>query len=174
MRFLLLFVTLQLVLFGANLLNVVQQHVVLPWTSFLAKVCAVLLTGFDKTVAAQGKVIWNVTSGFGVSIEPGCNGIEASIVLLSAMVAFPSRWQDKLVGFAAGAATIQMLNVARVVSLYYLGQWDMKLFHFAHAYLWQVFIMLDVVVVWLCWARWTRRLPASSNIARAQGHPAHA
>lgn len=169
MRFIFLFLLLQLALFGANLLNAVQQHVVLPWTSFLAKVCVALLTGFDKTVAAQGKVIWNITTGFGVSIEPGCNGIEACIVLLAAIVAFPSRWQDKLLGFAAGAMTIQALNVARVVSLYYLGQWDMKVFHFAHAYLWQIFIMLDVVVVWLCWARWTRRGQAPTD-----GAPSHA
>lgn len=174
MRFILLFVALQFALFGANLLNAVQQHIVLPWTAFLAKVCVLLLTGFDKTVAAQGKVIWNTTNGFGVSIEPGCNGIEACIVLLAAMVAFPSRWSDKLIGFAAGALTIQVLNVARVVSLYYLGQWDMKIFHFAHAYLWQIFIMLDVLIVWICWARWTRRASRSSAGGPPHGQPAHA
>ena len=38
LRFFLLFVFLQLSLFGINMLGVVQQHVVLPWTALLARI----------------------------------------------------------------------------------------------------------------------------------------
>lgn len=154
MRFLLVFVVLQLLLFGANMLAVVQQELVLPWTAQLARACVALLVWFDSSVAAQGKVVWNMATGFGISIEPGCNGIEACILLLAAIVAFPARWRDKATGFVAGALTVQVLNIVRVVSLFYLGQWHTGLFQFAHAYLWQILIMLDVLVFWLCWARW--------------------
>jgi hypothetical protein len=30
----------------------------------------------------------------------------------------------------------------------------MKVFEFAHLYLWQALIMLDVLVVWLLWVRY--------------------
>jgi hypothetical protein len=34
-----------------------------------------------------------------------------------------------------------------------LGQWNYQAFEFAHLYLWQALIMLDVLVVWLLWIR---------------------
>lgn len=153
LRFFLTFVVLQLGLFGINMLGVVQQHVVLPWTAFLARICVALVTLFDSTAAAAGKVLWNTVTGFGVSIEPGCNGIEACIVLFAAVLAFPSTWRHKLVGLVAGFVAVQGLNVVRVISLFYLGQWNTQVFNFAHEYLWQALIMLDVLVVWLLWVR---------------------
>ena len=153
LRFFLLFLTLQFTLFGLNLLNWVQQHIVLPWTALLARICAGLVTWFDSTAAAQGKVLWNTVTGFGVSIEPGCNGIEACIVLFAAIMAFPSTWRHKAIGFVAGFVAVQALNVVRVVSLFYLGQWSKPVFDFAHEFLWQALIMLDVLIVWLLWVR---------------------
>lgn len=152
-RFFLIFITLQLTLFGVNLLAVVQQYVVLPWTAHLAQVCAWLVLGFDSTAASAGKVLWNTVSGFGVSIEPGCNGIEACIVLFAAVIAFPSTLRHKVWGIILGFLAVQALNVVRVISLFYLGQWNMQVFHFAHEYLWQALIMMDVLVVWLLWVR---------------------
>lgn len=153
LRFFLTFIVLQLTLFGINMLGVVQQHVVLPWTALLARGCAALVTLFDASAAAAGKVLWNTVSGFGVSIEPGCNGIEACIVLFAAVIAFPSTWRHKLVGLVAGFVAVQGLNVVRVISLFYLGQWNTQVFNFAHEYLWQALIMLDVLIVWLLWVR---------------------
>ena len=153
LRFFLTFVVLQLTLFGINMLGVVQQHVVLPWTALLARICVALVTLFDSTAAAAGKVLWNTTTGFGVSIEPGCNGIEACIVLFAAVMAFPSTWRHKLVGLVLGFVAVQALNVVRVISLFYLGQWNTAVFNFAHEYLWQALIMLDVLIVWLLWVR---------------------
>lgn len=153
LRFFLTFVALQLTLFGINMLGVVQQHLVLPWTALLARICVALVTLFDSTAAAAGKVLWNTVTGFGVSIEPGCNGIEACIVLFAAVLAFPSSWRHKMIGLALGFVAVQGLNVVRVISLFYLGQWNTAVFNFAHEYLWQALIMLDVLVVWLLWVR---------------------
>lgn len=152
-KFLILFIVVQLALFGVELLRPVQDYLVLPWTGFLATLCAKLVTLFDASVISHGKVLQDSVSGFGVSIEPGCNGIEAFIVLFSAIIAFPARWSHKLMGVLGGFVAIQILNVVRVISLFYLGQWDMRVFDFAHEYLWQALIMLDAVVVWLIWVR---------------------
>lgn len=153
LRFFLLFLALQLSLFGINMLNWVQQHLVLPWTTLLARICAGLVTLFDSSAAAAGKVLWNTQTGFGVSIEAGCNGIEACIVLFAAIMAFPATWRHKLMGLAVGFIAVQALNIVRVISLFYLGQWNTEVFNFAHEYLWQALIMLDVLVVWLLWVR---------------------
>ncbi|MDA8455531.1 exosortase H [Acidovorax sp. GBBC 3334] len=153
LRFFLIFLTLQLSLFGINMLNWVQQHLVLPWTALLARICATLVMWFDSSAAAAGKVLWNHETGFGVSIEAGCNGIEACIVLFAAVMAFPSTWRHKLIGLVAGFVAVQALNIVRVISLFYLGQWSTPVFNFAHEYLWQALIMVDVLIVWLLWVR---------------------
>lgn len=153
LRFFLIFLGSQLLLFGVELMQPVQQHVVLPWTAFLAKLCVMLVTLFDANAAAMGKVLWNPTTGFGVSIEPGCNGIEACIVLFAAVVAFPTDWRHKVWGLLLGFLAVQGLNVVRVISLFYLGQWNDTAFRVAHEYLWQGLIMLDVLIVWLLWVR---------------------
>lgn len=152
-RFFLIFLSLQLLLFGIELLQPVQQFLVLPWTTLLAETCVALVTQFDGNAAALGKVLWNPSTGFGVSIEPGCNGVEACIILFAAIVAFPASWRHRAWGLALGFLAVQGLNVIRVISLFYLGQWNDTAFRIAHEYLWQGLIMLDVLVVWLVWVR---------------------
>jgi len=93
-------------------------------------------------------------TGFAVSIEAGCNGVEAGIILVAAILAFPSRWREKLIGIVVGLATIQALNLLRIISLFYIGQWNRTFFEWAHLYVWQTLIMLDVLIVFLLWLRW--------------------
>lgn len=152
-RFLIVFIVLQLLLFGVELLHPVQQHLVLPLTSGIAWVCVQLVSWMDPSITAYGKVLMNAQSGFGVSIEPGCNGVEACIVLVAAMLAYPAQWSHRLLGIAIGILAIQALNIVRIVSLFYLGQWNMDWFSFAHEYLWQALIMLDALFVFMLWAR---------------------
>ena len=163
LRFFLLFLALQMGLFGINMLGVVQQHVILPWTALLARMCVTLVTLFDGTAAAAGKELWNTATGFGVSIEPGCNGVEACIVLFAAVLAFPATWRHKLIGLTVGLLAVQALNIVRVISLFYLGQWNTQVFNFAHEYLWQALIMLDVLIVWLLWVRAGSKTQANSE-----------
>ena len=114
---------------------------------------------FDSTVASEGVIIRSMTNGFAVAIAPGCDGIEAVIILIAAVVAFPSPWKHKLVGIGIGFLAIQGLNLVRIISLFYLGQWSKVAFDWFHLYLWQALIVLDALAVWLIWLRY---LPRSS------------
>jgi exosortase H (IPTLxxWG-CTERM-specific) len=152
-RFFLGFLIVQAVLFGAELTPWAQQWFVVPWTNTLAAISADIVKLFDSQVLADGKILQSLRSGFAVSIEAGCNGVEATIVLVAAMLAFPAAWERKLAGLAIGIVAVQGLNVIRVISLFYLGQWRQDAFEFAHQYVWQALIMLDVLVIWLLWVR---------------------
>ncbi len=152
-RFFLGFLVLQAVLFGTELTPWAQRWFVMPWTDSLAAISADIVKLFDPQVVADGKVLQSVRNGFAVSIEAGCNGVEATIVLIAAVLAFPAPWKRKLVGLAVGVTAVQGLNVIRVISLFYLGQWSQDAFEFAHQYVWQALIMLDVLIVWLLWVR---------------------
>ena len=162
-RFFILFLVLQAGLFGLELTPWAQEWLVVPWTSRLAAIAAGIVKIFDADVLAQGKVLQSVSNGFAVSIEAGCNGVEATIVLVAAILAFPASWKRKLIGLIAGIVAVQGLNIVRVISLFYLGQWNFNAFEWAHLYVWQALIMLDVMVVWLLWVRTLpRAMPAGA------------
>lgn len=163
LRFLTLFVVIVVALFAAELTPPAQHALVVPWTEVVARLSAALITPFDSHVLAYGRVLQSTADGFAVSIEAGCNGVEACLLLAAAMLAFPAPWMRKVVGIAGGVLAVQLLNLVRVVSLFYLGQWNRSAFEWAHLYVWQTLIMVDVLVVWLIWLRWVR----NGDLARA-------
>lgn len=152
-RFFVLFTVLLVGLFTLEILQPVEMHVILPFTSLVADVSVWIVQFFDDNVVAVSNVIRDKTTGFGVRIERGCNGVEALIILFAAIFAFPAPFKNKLIGFAAGFVAIQGLNLVRIVSLFYLGQWNQVAFEWFHLYLWQALIILDALVVWLIWLR---------------------
>lgn len=165
-KFFVLFLVIQGVLFGSELTEPAQQFFVMPWTNILATISAELVKWFDPNVLVSGKILQSTANGFAVSIEAGCNGVEATIVLIAAMLAFPAPWKHKIIGLIAGIIAVQGLNIVRIISLFYLGQWNYSVFEWAHLYVWQALIMLDVLIVWLLWVR---TLPKVDN--RGPGDP---
>ena len=162
-RFFVVFLVLLAVLFAVELTPWAQAYFVVPWTNALAAISTSIVTLFDPNVVASGKVIRSTTNGFAVSIEAGCNGVEATLVLCAAILAFPAPWRHKLAGLAIGVVAVQLLNIVRVISLFYIGQWDFAVFEWAHQYVWQALIMLDVLIVWLVWVRTLPRVPATGG-----------
>jgi len=153
LRFFIIFSVLLVGLFTLEILQPAEKYVILPFTSIIADVSVWLIQLFDDNVIATANVIRDKSTGFGVRIERGCNGVEALIILFAAIFAFPAPFRNKLIGFAVGFVAIQGLNLVRIISLFYLGQWNYTAFEWFHLYLWQALIILDALVVWLIWLR---------------------
>lgn len=159
LRFFVIFMAVLSGLFALRITNVVREWVTLPFTGLLADVSGFLIKLWDDGVVTQDIVIRSVENGFAVAIAPGCDGIEAVIILVAAIVAFPSPWKHKLVGIAIGFVCIQALNLVRIISLFYLGQWNRTAFDWFHLYIWQALIILDALVVWLIWLKYLPKQP---------------
>ena len=166
-RFVFVFLGTVVALFTAQLWHPVQDAIVVPWTFLIAKVSAATLMPFDRTVMAVGQVLRDKGTGAAVSIEPGCNGVEACLILIAGILAFPASWRMRAAGISVGVLTIQVFNVMRIITLYYLVRHNKPLFRFAHLYLWQMLIILDALVIWLLWARRVNRQKARLAAAHA-------
>lgn len=153
LRFLAVFIGLLTLMFGLELTPLAQAWLVAPWTDGVARAATAVIHVFEPAVRAHGNVVGTRDGSFAVSIEAGCNGVEATLVLIAAIIAWPASWRRRASGIVIGAIAVQGLNVVRVVSLFYLGQWNREAFEWAHLYVWQALIMLDVLVVWLLWVR---------------------
>ncbi|MEQ8516431.1 MAG: exosortase H [Chromatocurvus sp.] len=156
-KFLIVFAVVLFALFGIEMQQSVQMHAIQPFTAILADISAALIMPFDDSVTATGRIIRHTENQFAVSIEAGCNGVEAAIVLIAAVVAFPATPLQKVSAIVVGFLAIQAMNILRIISLFYLGQWRMDIFSWSHLYLWPVLIMLDVLVVFLLYLRYIAR-----------------
>jgi exosortase H (IPTLxxWG-CTERM-specific) len=153
-RFVTVFVLILATLFTLEMLEPVQEHVIVPFTAMLAHLSAAIILPFDSSAIAYGKVLQFKDTGFAISIEAGCNGVEAAIVLIAAIIAFPASWRARLTAISLGFLAIQVMNLARIISLFYLGNWNMEFFSWIHLYLWPVLIMLDVLIVFVVYLRY--------------------
>ncbi|MEP4484917.1 MAG: exosortase H [Halioglobus sp.] len=166
-RFVTIFAITLLALFSLEMLDSVQQAVIQPFTGLLATLSASMIIPFDDAVVASGRVIEHTTNQFAVSIEAGCNGVEAAIVLIAAVAAFPATLWQKCGAIVVGFLAIQVMNLLRIISLFYLGQWNLDIFTWTHLYLWPVLIMLDVLIVFILYLRYLNRVDGDIAIDTA-------
>jgi exosortase H (IPTLxxWG-CTERM-specific) len=129
----------------------------------LARVSAWLIHSSGGDCLRQAAVLSNPAVGFAMEVRDGCNGINVVVLLWSAILAYPASWKWRLVGLTAGLAAIQLLNLFRLISLFYLGQYSHSFFEFAHEYLWEWLIIIDGIVVFNLWIKQAR---ATSDRAR--------
>ena len=123
------------------------------FSGVLASVSAWLIEAFGGACVHQSAVLSNPARGFFMEIRDGCNGINVVIVLWAAIMAYPARLTWKLIGLAGGLAAIQILNLVRIISLFYLGEHWRPLFEFAHLYLWESLIIVDALAVFGLWSK---------------------
>ena len=130
-------------------LRPVNDHVVNPYTTFVANESALALNLFGEHARVAGQVL--TSSRFSVTIFNGCNGLEAILIFVSGVIAFPAPWRRKRLGVLLGFIAIQVFNVIRVVSLFYIGVFEPAWFNVSHVFIWQSLVIVFVVVLWLVW-----------------------
>lgn len=150
MTFLVLFVVLLAGSFTLISLNWVNDHVIEPFTGGIAKVSGATLDLLGQDVRMQGTIIRG--RKFAVNIRNGCNGVEAMLIFLAAVLAFPAPWRARLLGLALGAVAIQAVNLVRVVALYLTGAYFPSWFDASHTVIWQTVVILFSVLLWILWA----------------------
>lgn len=131
-------------------LNPVNDHVIEPFTAGIAKVSGVTLDLLGQNVRMQGTIIRSPR--FAVNIRNGCNGVEAMLIFLAAVLAFPTSWRWRLLGLAFGLVAIQLVNLIRVVALFLTGAYMPSLFDASHTVIWQTVVILASVLLWIFWA----------------------
>jgi exosortase H (IPTLxxWG-CTERM-specific) len=151
------FLVLFLVLLGGSFalisLNWVNDHAIEPFTAGVARASGVGLNLLGQHVTLQGTIIQGPR--FAVNIRNGCNGVEAMLIFLAAVLAFPASWRSRLLGLGIGIVAIQVVNLVRVIALYLTGVYFPRIFDASHTVIWQSIVILFGVLLWILWAnRW--------------------
>jgi exosortase H (IPTLxxWG-CTERM-specific) len=162
-QFLVLFVALLGAGFTLISVHWVNDHVIEPFTGGIARTSGAALNLLGQHVTMQGTVIRS--SRFAVNIRNGCNGVEAMLIFLAAVLAFPASWKSRLAGLALGILAIQVVNLIRVVALFLTGIYFPKIFDTSHTVIWQTIVILFGVVLWIFWANRFATPPAPAEPA---------
>src|SRR5689334_22268084 len=121
------------------------------WTRWLVQASALAVRIAGGSAAAHGNLLQNPSTGFSIAVEDTCNASNVVVLLCAAVLAFPATWMKKLKGIAAGTTALLAINLLRIVSLFYLGQYDPAWFEFAHLYLWEGLMMIVTLVLFWMW-----------------------
>ena len=138
---------------GFTLLSVnwVNDHLVEPFTAGVAKTSGLTLDLLGQDVTMENTVIRSPK--FAVNIKNGCNGVETMIIFLAAVLAFPATWKSRGIGLLLGTLIIQLINLVRVVALFFTGAYYPALFDTSHTVIWQSVVVTAGVILFLIWAR---------------------
>jgi exosortase H (IPTLxxWG-CTERM-specific) len=130
--------------------NPVNDRVIVPFTTAIAQGSGALLNAMGEAVTVTGTTIRSPR--FAVNINNGCNGVEAMLILLASIVAFPASMKARAAGLFLGAIAVQLLNAIRIVTLYLLGAYQPRLFDLFHTAVWQIVIILAAIGFFLAWS----------------------
>jgi exosortase family protein XrtM len=116
-------------------------------------------------VFAQGtRIVGPVGS---LSVLPGCDGTEAMFLLAAAFLVYPQPIARGITGFAIGAALVYVLNLLRIVTLFYAARSDTRWFELLHAYVAPTLLIALTGLFFLLWVSRSGSLESSRRHAAA-------
>ena len=138
----------------------------LPWNLRMhAEVSGAVLKLLGNEITVIDRSV--ISPRFSMQIVRGCDALEPLALFLSACLAFPvaRRWA-KVFGMVLGALCLEVTNVARMVTLFYVGVYHPKYFQMMHLEVWQAVFIVLAVAYWAIWAIWaTRQRSARVSVA---------
>lgn len=95
-----------------------------------------------------------VSSNFSLSVDSACNGLDAILLVVSAVIAFRSNILKKIAGIISGCLFLYLFNILRILVLFYSKAFAPDFFDFLHVYAGQTLAVIAGVAFFLLWASW--------------------
>jgi exosortase H (IPTLxxWG-CTERM-specific) len=148
------FLSLFALIFGVcyfifGILEGVRNGLIKPYTALIAKSIAAVINLFGAGAIADGTVVQS--ANFSLNIAMGCDGVEATCLFLAGVMAFPTTWRARLIGLAIGIPLIQLINLARLVGLFYAGIYLPSMVEQIHVYVAQSIVILLSTAILIYW-----------------------
>jgi exosortase H (IPTLxxWG-CTERM-specific) len=148
-----LFIAFATVGFALLVIPYVDREFVAVFVRVIATISGSLIDFFGGSVVVNGAALQAPTANFAILVDNGCSGLEATILVIAATMAYPTTIRLRLLGALACSLAILGVNLIRVISLFYLGQYSREWFDWAHLYAWDVLIMIDGLIAYALWIR---------------------
>ena len=94
------------------------------------------------------------TNSFQFEITAECTSLVPTAILISGVIAWPSKRREKLAGVAMGLVALFAINLIRIITLFYVGSAFPGFLDIAHYFIWQTLIVVLAIGLWLGWTQW--------------------
>lgn len=133
-----------------------------PINNGYAKISSLLINMFGESTVVSNEII--SSKFFSLAVKKGCDAIAPMILLFMSIIAFPTKFKWKVPGVILGIASLVILNIIRIVSLYFIGKhFSPKVFDIMHIDIWQILFLVFTVFLWLMWMNWMRNKMQSND-----------
>jgi len=159
-----LFALLMGVFYACSFLPALNRTVFPGLQRVNAIVSTSILNLFGEEATCEGTGI--SSSRFAINIAHGCDAIEPAALFVAAVLAFPAAMRTKLPALFVGTFLLLLINLVRIISLFYVGVFWPRAFETMHVDVWQPAFIVLSLFFWTLWALWaTRPKPRPSENA---------
>ena len=127
----------------------VRLGVIKPYTGLLAKAVAAIVSLFGTPAVSQDTLV--KSPQFTMDIAMGCDGVEASCLYLAGVLAYPTSWRARFIGLGLGVPLIHLINLGRLVGLFYAGIYLPSAVEELHVYVAQTVVILLSTAILIFW-----------------------
>ncbi len=122
----------------------------------------IVLNGFGQHTQVSEVTI--ESAQFAIALRRGCDAVEPTWLFCAAVLCFRASLGCKFFGIIAATVLLQLLNVARIATLYWIGLRLPAFFNLAHLEIWPAVFILVAIVLFMVWIDWTRRDTSTNAI----------
>jgi exosortase/archaeosortase family protein len=134
------------------LLPQAKAWLIMPWTAMNARAAAFLASLGGTEFTASGSLL-SLGMGF-IVVKPGCNGVHALLLCLSAIMAYPTTWSARAMGGALATVLVFVMNLFRLVTLLWVGKDFPAQMEIVHLYVWQPLIATMAFGIFFLWGKY--------------------
>lgn len=160
--FVLLFALLMGIFYGITFIPSIEAKLLPAYMRLNASSAAAVMNVFGEKARANGTALTSARS-FSVDIAQGCDAVEPTALFIAAVLAFPASFRSKICGVFVGGLALALLNLVRIISLYYTGVFYPRAFQIMHVDVWQPMFILLALTFWIVWAWWATRDVTGGN-----------
>lgn len=101
----------------------------------------------------------NMLSSYGISLEVvrGCDGAGTMFLLAAAVITFSASFKDKILGLSIGITLLFVINLLRIVGLYFVMRYQSAWFTPIHTYFAPTLIIIISCLFFAIWAQYATK-----------------
>ncbi len=165
LRFVVLFGVFMGLFYACTIIPFAEER---AWPAYLranAQASAGILRVLGEQATTSGESISSPRGS--LRIARGCDAVQPAALFVAAVLASPVSTWAKLPGMIIGTASLILLNLVRIVSLFYIQIHFPRAFEVMHIEVWQALFIFLAIAFWAWWAWWAVRRGAAGFSAGA-------
>lgn len=120
-----------------------------------AKLSAFILKGMGEGLQISGGTLFSTQ--YAITVLPACTGFDFFLFWGALVVSFPARVGQKLLGLFMGITLLFVVNLFRIVGLYFIGVHFPGFFETAHVGFGGLPLILTSIFISAIWIGWVKK-----------------